>query len=54
MPVTIGEFEVVPAPEATPPTAPQPATPAAAPLEPLDLQRVLQQLEELALRTFAH
>lgn len=54
MPVTIGEFEVVPAPEATPPTAPPAAAaPPAAP-DPADLQRLLQDLQELALRTHAH
>jgi hypothetical protein len=54
MPVTIGEFEVVPQAE-----APQPASsavPARAPAapDPLDLQRLLLDLHEQALRTWAH
>ncbi|MCU0968326.1 MAG: hypothetical protein MUF03_05785 [Rubrivivax sp.] len=54
MPVTIGDFEVV----AQPPTPAQDAAPAAAAtapavIDPLDLQRVLAELHEQALRVAA-
>jgi len=53
MPVTIGEFEVVPE---APGAQPQPAAAAAPPAtpDPLELQRQLQQLHEQALRLWAH
>lgn len=53
MAVTIGEFEVVNEPGAA---AAAPAAPAAAPTLPdaLELQRLLAQLHEQALRLWAH
>jgi hypothetical protein len=54
MPVTIGEFEVVPQAEAPQPAgAPAPAA-APTPPDPIDLQRLLLGLHEQALRTWAH
>ncbi len=53
MPVTIGEFEVIAEPPATPP-APAPAEPAATAPDPLLLQRLLAELHEQALRLWAH
>lgn len=54
MPVTIGEFEVVDAPPATAPAATAAAPPVAPLLDVLALQRLQQQLQEEALRTWAH
>jgi hypothetical protein len=54
MPVTIGDFEVVEAPPATPPTSTAPAPAAAPVLDMLALQRLQRQLQEQALRTWAH
>lgn len=52
MPVTIGEFEVVETPPATAAAATAPmATPA---LDVQALQRLQQQLQEQALRLWAH
>ena len=54
MPVTIGEFEVVETPPTAAPAAAA-AVPVAAPaLDVLALQRLQQQLQELALRVWAH
>jgi hypothetical protein len=54
MPVTIGEFEVVSEPPATPAAAATAsAAPPAAP-DPLELQQQLQGLHEAALRVWAH
>ena len=54
MAVTIGEFEVVNEPAVAP--APAAAPPSAAPAapDPLTLLRVIEQLQEQALRVWAH
>lgn len=54
MPVTIGEFEVVDAPSTTPPAAAAAAASPPPALDALGLQRLQQQLQEEALRTWAH
>jgi hypothetical protein len=53
MPVVINEFEVV---DNAPPPAPAaaPSALAAPPLDPMDLQRRLDELHELVLRTWSH
>jgi hypothetical protein len=45
---------VVPEPSAAAPAAQAAAAPASAPLDALALQRLVEQLHEQALRTWAH
>lgn len=54
MPVTIGEFEVVSEPAGTPQPVAAPAAPTAAEPDPLTVLRIAQQLQEQALRLWAH
>jgi hypothetical protein len=54
MPVTIGEFEVVNEPAAAPAAAEAPTSAAPAAPDPLTLRQVVEQLQEQALRLWAH